>query len=666
EHSRDLLCIHDLQGRLLSVNPSPARLLGYTVEEILEIPMRELVDPQFRDQFDSYLRVIASAGEATGILAVVTRTGEHRYWEYHCTLRTEGVEKPLVRGIAHDVTDRLQAEKALREANRILSETRNQQDLLLRGLQLFRALLDQSNDAIEVVDPETMRLLDVNEKCCAKLGYTRDELLSMTIYDIDPQLTPERLAETREQLRKTGYRILEGIHRRKDGTTFPVEVNIRRVQLDREYLVAISRDITERKLRDGRLQEYERVVESLDEMIVVVNRDHRYVLVNRAFLRYRRMKKEEDVVGRPVKEILNPGIFESTVKQKLDEAFHGKIVNYEMNYEYPELGLRNLSLTYLPVEGPAGIDRVACVLRDITERRQAEQALRASEADLQEAQRVALMGSWHFDLLTQSVTGSDQMYRIMGLEPRPQGLPFHELQPFFLPESWRHIVEANRKAFETGQLEEIEVAGMSPGGSITWLLVRSKADDDEAGRVIGLSGIAIDITERKRAEQALRESEERLRLAQEVARIGTFDRNLLTGENRWTPEMEKIYGLPPGTSPQTIEQFVQLVHPEDRRQVSDLLVRSFESGEASGEWRTVWPDGTMHWISRRWRVIKDANGTPVRMIGSDYDITDRKRMEQELQAAKEKLTEEKLYLEHEIDTEFGFEEIIGQGKALKT
>ena len=91
--------------------------------------MRDLVDPKFRDQFDSYLRQIASAGEAAGILAVLTRTGQRRLWEYHCTLRTEGVDKPVVRGIAHDITDRIAAEKALSESNKKLAETATSQEL---------------------------------------------------------------------------------------------------------------------------------------------------------------------------------------------------------------------------------------------------------------------------------------------------------------------------------------------------------------------------------------------------------------------------------------------------------------------------------------------------------------------------------------------------------
>src|SRR5215831_18607788 len=78
DHSQDLLCIHDLQGRLLSVNPAPARVLGYTIEEILQIPLRELIAPEFRQQFDAYLDEIGRRGVAHGYMAVLTRFGERR------------------------------------------------------------------------------------------------------------------------------------------------------------------------------------------------------------------------------------------------------------------------------------------------------------------------------------------------------------------------------------------------------------------------------------------------------------------------------------------------------------------------------------------------------------------------------------------------------------
>src|ERR1035438_1677257 len=90
EHSQDLLCVHDLEGRFLSVNPVPARLLGYSVEELLRTPMREFIDPQFRKQFDEYLREIERTGAAHGLLALITRSGERRIWEYRSEERRVG------------------------------------------------------------------------------------------------------------------------------------------------------------------------------------------------------------------------------------------------------------------------------------------------------------------------------------------------------------------------------------------------------------------------------------------------------------------------------------------------------------------------------------------------------------------------------------------------
>ncbi len=465
-------------------------------------------------QFDDYLRDIERTGESRGLLAVVTRSGEQRIWEYHNTLRTEGVETPIVRGIAHDVTERVRAEKALRASNEQLLKTAREREQTLHELTLFRTLLDQSNDAIEVVDPKTLRFLDVNEKACAELGYSREELLSMTVFDIDPDADESLCATVRHQLRESGFAIMETVHRRKDGTTFPVEVNLRRVQLDREYVVSISRDITERKRAEERLREFERVVESLEEMIVVVNREYRYVLANRAFLSYRGITKEQ-AVGRLIAEVLNPGVFETAVKEKLDECFQGKVVSYELKYKYPERGERDLSLTYLPVEGPTGIDHAACVITDITERKRAEEALRTSEreqhkiaeqleterARLIEAQAVAKVGSWETELPSLDITWSEQTHRIFETDPSN----FHPRRPGFVelvhPEDRAKVDAAFEASLEKGAPSTVEYRIVMADGRVKVLEEHWKVFQDGQGRPARLVGTCQDITERKRTRR---------------------------------------------------------------------------------------------------------------------------------------------------------------------
>ncbi|MCX6032541.1 MAG: GAF domain-containing protein [Chloroflexi bacterium] len=114
EHSRDLICTHDLEGRILTVNPAVAKSVGYEADELLQKNLRDFLVPEARGRFAAYLETIRRDGAARGLLQMLTRTGERRVWEYDNTLRTEGVAVPIVRGMAHDVTERLRAEKRSR------------------------------------------------------------------------------------------------------------------------------------------------------------------------------------------------------------------------------------------------------------------------------------------------------------------------------------------------------------------------------------------------------------------------------------------------------------------------------------------------------------------------------------------------------------------------
>jgi PAS domain S-box-containing protein len=150
-------------------------------------------------------------------------------------------------------------------------------------------------------------------------------------------------------------------------------------------VVGMVADVTDQKLAEEKLREYEKAVEGLEEMIVVIDREYRYLVANRKFLNMRHQTREQ-VVGHFAHEVVSKEAYEAIVKEKLDECFRGKVVRYEMRYRYPEIGERDLLVSYFPIEGVSGIDRAACIFQDITERKRAEEALSSMSRKLIEAQ----------------------------------------------------------------------------------------------------------------------------------------------------------------------------------------------------------------------------------------------------------------------------------------
>jgi len=126
----------------------------------------------------------------------------------------------------------------------------------------------------------------------------------------------------------------------------------------------------------NRLRGYEQVVQNLEEIIVVVDRDCRYVMANQAYLDYRGVQREE-IVGHLASEILDPQVLEGVIKPKLDECFqHNRVVKFELTTDSPRLGVRDLLISYFPICGPSGVERVASITQDITERKRANELIR--------------------------------------------------------------------------------------------------------------------------------------------------------------------------------------------------------------------------------------------------------------------------------------------------
>lgn len=258
----------------------------------------------------------------------------------------------------------------------------------------------------------------------------------------------------------------------------------------------------------------------------------------------------------------------------------------------------------------------------------------------------------------EAIDGKDAVEKAMALRPdivvmdismpNMNGLEATREIKRFLPESGIVILSQHETPEMVRQAFKMGANGYVVKSAIASSLLAAIAKVHQRETFVqsdGLSGTnknidAQEILQRSAAlERALRESEERLRLAQHVARIGTFEWNIQTGVNRWTPELEAMYGLPPGGFPGSQSAWEQLVHPNDRDEAVRCVERAIKDGSFEGEWRVVWPDGSIHWLLGRASVIKDAAGDPERLVGINMDVTDRKKAEMELQESGRRFRE---------------------------
>jgi PAS domain S-box-containing protein len=277
---------------------------------------------------------------------------------------------------------------------------------------------------------------------------------------------------------------------------------------------------------------------------------------------------------------------------------------------------------------------VLAMVGDITDKKKAEEA-RYRHAAVVESFDDAIASGTLDGIIVSWNTGAQKIYGYT--EAEAVGKPISMLAPPELPDEENKILETLKSG---GRIEHFETVRVTKTGKRINVSLTISPIKDSTGRTVGISGIARDITARKLAEEALRASEERLRLAQQIARIGSFEWNIQTGVNTWAPELEAMYGLPPGGFGGTQTAFENLVHPDDRAGVIKLVDAAMKSGQpTNGEWRVVWADGSVHWIAGRWQGFMDASGEPSKMIGVNIDVTERKLADEEVLEVNRRLIE---------------------------
>jgi PAS domain S-box-containing protein len=413
------------------------------------------------------------------------RDGSYRWMlSRGVVVRNEGGRPIRFVGTRIDITERKKAEDALRE-----SEVR------------FRTFIDHATDAFFLNDWPEVRFVDVNRQACESLGYTRDELIGKTPYDIvepTPQVTPSSLEQLRARLSAGETVAMDLRHRRKDGSIFPVEVRIRSITLDgRPYGLALTRDMTERKKAEDALRESE-------------------------------------------------ARFRAFIDHATDAFF----------------------LNDWPVARFTDVNRQACESLGYT--------------------RDELIGKSPLDIS---------------------------------PDVTPATIEGLRTRLDAGETVTLEIRNRRKDGSLFPVEVRIRSITVE-GRPYGLA-LARDMTERKKAEDALRESEERFRGTFENAGVGIAQSDL---EGRWLRLNEKFCTILGYTREQLLQKtFRDITYPDDLPVSIDRADR-LRRGEISSytlEKRYVRKDGSLVWVHLTNSIQRDAAGTPAYIIAIIQDISER-------------------------------------------
>ncbi len=557
----------------------------------------------------------------------------------------------------------------------------------------FRTLLNHSNDAIEVLDTETLRFVDMNETECRVLGYSREELLSMSIPDIVPVFNWDRHRKIIQQIDASGNARIESVRRRKDGTTFPVEVSLKLVELEMSYLVCIVSDISGRKKTEKMLERHTRFYAALSQcnQAIVHGSDEVRLFeeICRIAVQFGGMKMAwvglVDEVAHLVKPVACCGnetaflndisistdltgtysVAPTAVAIREDRAYwcqdlfqdeatlpwreiigraqwassaslplhrEGRVIGAFVLYSnevnaFDEL-TRNL-LVEMAMDISFALDGFDREFR----RRQVEEALRESEIRLRQTTEMSNIAIWEYDVETDQMTRSanhDQLY----------GMPRQEI--------WRSATFLNAThPDDRERARETVFSALAPGGAdtyafdfmvtqpddnICWLWVKGTVlKRDSRGNGLLVRGVLIDVTERMQTREALQESQGQLDLALHSAGMGVWSVDLIANQRHFDKRTCQLLGIDPATFTGSAQEFFAAIHPEDRDIVKLSLARTIEQNVPyESDYRALWRDGSIHYITSRGRLEFDAQRRPWKITSIIFEVTEWKEAQKRI------------------------------------
>ncbi|MGA8088365.1 MAG: EAL domain-containing protein [Terracidiphilus sp.] len=363
-------------------------------------------------------------------------------------------------------------------------------------LAQLQAVYDGAPVGLGFLD-RNLKYININRRLAELHGVSVGDHYGKTLAEVIPKLYPTLEAHVKEALNGKGtcdLEIREPASHGHSRRTFLVSYQPAFDEAGEVVGVSCAvKDFTARKDAEDKLRQYERLVEGLDEMVAVVDRNHRYVLTNRAFLEVFG-GANSGIEGRSIRESINRDVFERIVIPNLEQCFRGNPVLFSMEYDLPGIGVRHLSVSYSPIEVSGVVETVACVLRDITDMKRVELVETGWRKRIELAECAGLrIGLWDWDIRANTVVWSDESYRQWGFTREAFSSKVADAVPRIHPED-RPLVDSAIRKVITRETDEYaaQYRVLRPDGSICWVDARGVMVGDASERMIG---IGIDITD---------------------------------------------------------------------------------------------------------------------------------------------------------------------------
>lgn len=523
-------------------------------------------------------------------------------------------------GAVEDITDRVKSQQLLEQ-----SEFK------------FRSLFQFSPVGIALNDLDTGAFLDFNDALIKPTGYTRTEFMNLTYWDVTPRQYEAEENTHLKSLRETGYYgPYEKEYIRKDGRHYPVLLTGVRItdKLGRNVIWSVVQDISDRKVYEDlllksnlRLAQIEHFVDLTTDGILVSTEAGQVVYLNQVSAK-RLAIPRDDCQNYNVWDI--EALFHNEVewqKHVLDLKVVGSNTLEGLSRNRSEGTIIQVEQTvrYVTLQGKGYI---IAVTRDITERKRNETELRESQKRLYDAQRIAKLGYWEYDLLTNKIWWSEEQREINGLTNLESPLTQEEFINLLHPEDRDSFLRNIRQALSTQSDSEAIYRIIRPGGEVRTIHGKAQVSCDSEGRAVKLTGVNQDITERVLADKALKESEQALRKAQAAAKIGSWRTDTISGKRQWSDEVFKIFALE-GGKPLSFDEFLFYVHPEDKEYVIKTLKYAMaKPGRTYDLIHRIIVHNSVKWIREQAEFSFDEFSNLSGGFGIIQDITDQKNVQE--------------------------------------